>query len=70
MRARVSTLLARLGRWWTLEAPEERIEGSGTVYLDPAYNSRYTAERRLNQLATAQAEALEDADREAGPSER
>lgn len=57
MTARVSALLGRLRRWWTLEAPEERIEGSGEVYLDPAYNGRYTAERRLRQLAEAQEEA-------------
>lgn len=57
IRALVFRLAARVRAFWTLEDSEERIEGSGEVYLDPAYNSRYTAERRLRQLSTAQEEA-------------
>jgi hypothetical protein len=47
----VRSLLERLRSWWAVEDPDERIEGSGEVALDPAYNGRYTAERRLKQYA-------------------
>lgn len=57
IRAPFDRLVARVRSFWTLEAAEERIEGSGEVYLDPAYNGRYTAERRLGQLSEAQEEA-------------
>ena len=49
-------LLGRLRDWWRVENPEERIDGSGDVYLDPAYNGRYTAERQLQELANAEGE--------------
>ncbi len=57
IRAVLSSLWTRLAEWWAVEDPDERIEGSGDVYLDPAYNGRYTAERRLQRLADAQEEA-------------
>lgn len=61
MRAPIRGLLARLREWWAIDAPpEERIEGSGEVHLDPAYNGRYTAERRLRQLSRAQEGARTD----------
>jgi len=49
-------LRARIGSFWDLEDPEERIEGSGEVYLDPAYNGRYEAERELQEQADLDAE--------------
>jgi hypothetical protein len=49
----LSKLRARLAEWWAVEDPEERIEGSGEVYLDPAYNPSYTAERNLQELSAA-----------------
>jgi hypothetical protein len=51
-------LVTRLREWWAVEDPEERIEGSGEVSLDPAYNGRYTAERERERLV--------DADRDEG----
>jgi hypothetical protein len=60
LRAALSTVRRRLAQWWAVEDPEERIEGSGEAHLDPAYNSRYTAERRLKQLSEAQDEAPAD----------
>ncbi len=51
------SMRSRWQQFWDLEEPDERIEGSGEVYLDPAYNGRYTAERRLRQLSNAQQEA-------------
>lgn len=45
------SLLQRLRSWWAVDDPDERIEGGGGVYLDPAYNSRYTAERALEAYA-------------------
>lgn len=57
IRTLLGRLVARVRGFWTLEDPDERIEGSGEVYLDPAYNGRYTAERRLRQLSKAQEEA-------------
>lgn len=57
--------ITRLREWWAVEDPEERIEGSGDVCLDPAYNGRYTAERELKRLA----EADEDEEDRPGPSE-
>lgn len=53
IRGALSNLRTRLAEWWAVEDPDERIEGTGEVYLDPAYNGRYTAERRLNDLADA-----------------
>ncbi|NHN46943.1 hypothetical protein G9464_04945 [Halostella sp. JP-L12] len=49
-------LLARLREWYAVEESEERIEGSGDVYLDPAYNGRYEAERELKRLSNADEE--------------
>lgn len=46
--------------FWDLEDAEERIEGSGEVYLDPAYNSRYEGERELQKQATLDAEVDEE----------
>jgi len=57
VRATVGRLVARLREWWAVEDPEERIDGPGEGYLDPAYNGRYTAERELNRLAAAGEEA-------------
>ncbi|PSQ41627.1 hypothetical protein BRD10_00180 [Halobacteriales archaeon SW_12_71_31] len=37
---------------------EERTEGSGEVYRDPAYNGRYEAEREVERIAE-EAEAAE-----------
>ena len=51
---------ARVASFWDLEDPEERIEGSGEVYLDPAYNSRYEGERELQKQATLDAEVDEE----------
>lgn len=62
MRSSLHKLLAWLRRRWAVEPAEERIEGSGEVHLDPAYNGRYTAERRLRQLSKAQSEVLEGGD--------
>ncbi len=53
-------LRQRVREWWALDPPAERIEGSGEVYIDPAYNSQYTAERRLQALAEAQDDAEEE----------
>jgi len=47
----LQSLLERLRSWWAVEDPDERIKGGGDVYLDPAYNSRYTAERNLESYA-------------------
>jgi hypothetical protein len=55
----VARLRERIAAFWDLEDPEERIEGSGEAHLDPAYNSRYTAERRLQSQARA-SEELDD----------
>jgi hypothetical protein len=49
----LSGILARIREWWAVDPPEERIEGSGEVYLDPAYNGRYEAEREMQRLAAA-----------------
>ncbi|PSP38102.1 hypothetical protein BRC66_05795 [Halobacteriales archaeon QH_2_66_30] len=46
--------------FWDLDDSEERIEGSGEVYLDPAYNSRYEGERELQKQATLDAEVDEE----------
>ena len=54
------SLLARLRSWWSVDPPEQRIEGDGDVYLDPAYNGRYTAERELKQFAQAAEEHEQD----------
>jgi len=56
----VERVRARIRSFWDLEDPEERIEGSGEVYLDPAYNGRYEAERELQKQASLDAEADEE----------
>lgn len=40
-------------------ADADRVEGSGEVILDPAYNGRYTAERSLQRMQRY-AEAVEE----------
>lgn len=49
--------LQRLREWWSVEDPEDRIEGSGKTHLDPAYNGRYEAEREMQRLSEAAEEA-------------
>lgn len=39
-----------------VEDPDDRIEGSGEVILDPAYNARYEGERDLQRMADMEAE--------------
>ena len=43
----------RLREWWAVEDPDERIEGTGNVVPEPAYNSHYGGERELERLAAA-----------------
>ena len=62
MLSALSRLHARLAAWWSVEDPEDRIEGTGEVYLDPAYNGRYEAERNLKELADAETPEESDAD--------
>lgn len=45
------TIVARVRDWVGVEDPEDRIEGSGEVILDPAYNGRYEGERELQRLS-------------------
>lgn len=45
-----------------VEDPDDRIEGSGEVILDPAYNARYEGERELKRLSDIDVE-----DEESGP---
>jgi len=52
--------LQRVREWWSVEDPEERIEGSGEVHLDPAYNGRYEAEREMQRISEAAEEELDD----------
>lgn len=52
--------LQRLREWWSVEDPEERIEGSGKTYLDPAYNGRYEAEREMQRLSEAAEQQRDD----------
>lgn len=52
-------LLARLRSWIAVE-DEDRTEGSGDVYRDPAYNGRYEAEREVDRLAEAAETAQRD----------
>ncbi|WP_302080255.1 hypothetical protein [Salinibaculum rarum] len=60
--AALSRLRTRLAEWWSVDDPEDRIEGTGEVYLDPAYNGRYEAERNLNDLADAETQEKTDRD--------
>jgi hypothetical protein len=57
VRATLARLLTRLREWYAVEDPDDRIEGPGEAYLDPAYNGRYEAERELQALANADEEA-------------
>jgi len=58
----IGSLFERLRSWWSVEDPDERIAGEGDVYLDPAYNGRYTAERHLKEYSEIDehAEDLQD----------
>lgn len=60
IRSLLGRVRARIASFWDLEDPEERIEGSGEVYLDPAYNSRYEGERELQKQAALDAEVDEE----------
>lgn len=63
----LSPMLRAVLRWLrdliAVEDSEDRIEGSGEVILDPAYNSRYEAEGELKRLSN-----IDDDDR--GSSDR
>jgi len=52
--------LQRVREWWSVEDPDERIEGSGEVHLDPAYNGRYEAEREMQRISEAAEQELND----------
>lgn len=52
--------LHRVREWWSVEDPEDRIEGSGEVHLDPAYNGRYEAEREMQRISEAADQELND----------
>jgi hypothetical protein len=56
----IRTILTRLRELVAVEDADERIEGSGEVILDPAYNGRYEAERQLQQLSNAAEREQED----------
>lgn len=56
----IGSLLERLGSWWAVDDPDERIDGDGDVYLDPAYNGRYTAERKLKEYSKLDEETSEE----------
>ena len=60
LRSLFGRVRERVRSFWDLEDPEERIEGSGEVYLDPAYNGRYEAERELQEQADLDAEIDEE----------
>jgi hypothetical protein len=62
MLSALSRLRERLADWWAVEDPDDRIEGTGEVYLDPAYNGRYEAERNLKDLADAETHEESDPD--------
>lgn len=57
----LESIVAQLRGVWEVTDPDERIEGSGEAYLDPAHNPRYTLERRLQDLEAAKQEDVEDA---------
>ncbi|WP_121820561.1 hypothetical protein [Halostella salina] len=59
IRAALARLWNRLGDAVAVEDPEDRIEGSGEVYLDPAYNGRYEGERDIQRLSDADDERKE-----------
>jgi hypothetical protein len=44
-------IIDRLRDAVAVEDPDERIEGSGDVILDPAYNEQYGAERDLRRYS-------------------
>lgn len=60
LRSLFGRVRERVRSFWDLEDPEERIEGSGEVHLDPAYNGRYEAERELQEQADLDAEIDEE----------
>ena len=59
IRTLLGGMRERISSFWDLKDPEERIEGSGEVYLDPAYNGRYEGERELQRQANLDAEIEE-----------
>lgn len=61
IRRTLESMVVQLRGVWELTDPDERIEGSGEAYLDPAHNPRYTLERRLQDLEAAKQEDVEDA---------
>jgi hypothetical protein len=53
--------LQRVREWWSVEDPEERIEGSGEVVeIDPACNGRREAEREMQRISEAAEQELND----------
>ena len=60
LRSLFGRVRERVRSFWDLEDPEKRIEGSGEVHLDPAYNGRYEAERELQEQADLDAEIDEE----------
>ena len=50
-----------------VEDLEERIEGTGEAYLDPAYNGRYEAEREMQRLSELDEESDENESLRADP---
>ncbi|WP_135821293.1 hypothetical protein [Halostella litorea] len=54
IRAALARLWHRIREAVAVADPDERIEGSGEVYLDPAYNGRYEGERELQRLSNAE----------------
>jgi hypothetical protein len=55
-------LVDRLRAWVAVEDADDRVEGSGDAYLDPAYNGRYAGERELQRLSEADPEDRPDRD--------
>jgi hypothetical protein len=58
----IGRLVTRLRSWIAVEDDEDRTDGSGEVYRDPAYNGRYEAEREVDRLAEAAEAAERDRD--------
>lgn len=47
----IRSLVDRLREWWSLEDPEERIEGSGEPITSPQHRRSLEAERTLEEHA-------------------
>lgn len=60
VRAALRDLVTRFREWYAVGDPEDRIEGSGEVHLDPAYNGRYEAEREMQRLSKVAEDGDED----------